>query len=91
MKRPLVELTLVATGEMILVFYEGTVFEAVSGQEWIIEVLLRGLERDKILKGISAVFSYFGKSRPIYLSGSCLFQDREKAPRCRDLHPENSS
>ncbi len=37
-KRPLVELTLVATGEMILVFYEGTVFEAVSGQEWIIEV-----------------------------------------------------
>ena len=23
---------------MILVFYEGTVFEAVSGQEWIIEV-----------------------------------------------------
>lgn len=37
-KRPLVELTLVATGEMVLVFYEGTVFEAVSGQEWIIEV-----------------------------------------------------
>lgn len=37
-KRPLVELTLVAMGEMILVFYEGTVFEAVSGQEWIIEV-----------------------------------------------------
>ncbi len=37
-KRPLAELTLVATGDVILVFYEGTVFEAVSGQEWIIEV-----------------------------------------------------
>ncbi|MBI3611113.1 MAG: MerR family transcriptional regulator [Nitrospirae bacterium] len=37
-KRPLAELTLVATGEMVLVFYEGTVFEAVSGQEWIVEV-----------------------------------------------------
>lgn len=37
-KRPLAELTLVATGDLILVFYEGTVFDAVSGQEWIIEV-----------------------------------------------------
>lgn len=37
-KRPLVDLTLVATGEMVLVFYEGTVFEAISGQEWIVEV-----------------------------------------------------
>lgn len=36
--RPLSELTLVATGDVILVFYEGTVFDAVSGQEWIIEV-----------------------------------------------------
>ena len=37
-KRPLVELTLVATGDVVLVFYEGAVFDAVSGQEWIIEV-----------------------------------------------------
>ena len=37
-RRPLAELTLVATGDLILVFYEGTVFDAVSGQEWIIEV-----------------------------------------------------
>lgn len=37
-RRPLVELTLVATGEMVLVFYEGTVFEAISGQQWIVEV-----------------------------------------------------
>lgn len=36
-KRPLSELTLVATGDVILVFYEGAVFDAVSGQAWIIE------------------------------------------------------
>ena len=37
-KRPLAELTLVATGDVVLVFYEGTVFEALSGQQWIVEV-----------------------------------------------------
>ncbi len=37
-KRPLVELTLVATGDLILVFYQDTAFEAVSGQQWIIHV-----------------------------------------------------
>jgi DNA-binding transcriptional MerR regulator len=36
-KRPLSELTLVATGDAILVFYEGTVFDAISGQAWIVE------------------------------------------------------
>lgn len=37
-KRPLVDLTLVATGELVLVFHKGAVFEAISGQEWIIPV-----------------------------------------------------
>ena len=37
-KSPLAELTLVATGDVILVFYENTVFEAISGQEWIISI-----------------------------------------------------
>ncbi len=37
-KRPLEELTLVATGDVILVFYEETVFEAISGQEWILDI-----------------------------------------------------
>lgn len=37
-KRPLSELVLVATGEVVLVFLENTAFEAVSGQEWIFEV-----------------------------------------------------
>lgn len=37
-KRPLEELTLVATGDVILVLYEETVFEALSGQEWILDI-----------------------------------------------------
>lgn len=37
-ERPLAELVLVATGEVVLVFLENTAFEAVSGQEWIFEV-----------------------------------------------------
>lgn len=36
--RPLSALTLVATGDVVLVFHEGTAFEAVSGQEWVFEV-----------------------------------------------------
>ncbi len=36
--RPLSELVLVATGDVVLVFQDDTVFEAVSGQEWIFEV-----------------------------------------------------
>ena len=45
-KRPLAELTLVATGDVILAFYQDTAFEAISGQEWIIEVA--EVERDVI-------------------------------------------
>ncbi len=37
-KRPLAELVLVATGDVVLVFREGTAFNAVSGQEWVFEV-----------------------------------------------------
>lgn len=37
-ERPLSDLVLVATGEVVLVFLENTAFEAVSGQEWIFEV-----------------------------------------------------
>jgi DNA-binding transcriptional MerR regulator len=46
-KKPLVELTLVATGDVVLVFYENTVFEAVTGQEWLLEVadIQRDIER----------------------------------------------
>jgi DNA-binding transcriptional MerR regulator len=37
-KSPLAELVLVATGDIVLVFRDGTAFEAVSGQEWVFEV-----------------------------------------------------
>jgi len=36
--RPLEELVIVATGDVLVVFDRGTVFEAVSGQEWVFEV-----------------------------------------------------
>ncbi len=37
-RRPLAELVLVATGDVVLVFHEGSAFEAASGQEWVFEV-----------------------------------------------------
>ncbi len=37
-RRPLAELVLVATGDVVLAFRNGAVFDAVSGQEWIFEV-----------------------------------------------------
>jgi DNA-binding transcriptional MerR regulator len=37
-KRPLSALTLVATGDVVLVLHDGAAFEAVSGQEWVFEV-----------------------------------------------------
>jgi DNA-binding transcriptional MerR regulator len=36
--RPLGELVLVATGDVVLAFQDGTVFEAISGQEWVFPV-----------------------------------------------------
>ena len=43
-RRPLAELVLVATGDVVLVLHRGSAFEAVSGQEWVFEVAQ--LERD---------------------------------------------
>lgn len=44
--KPLSELVLVATGDVVLVFSEGTAFEAVTGQEWVFEVALFQREVD---------------------------------------------
>ena len=38
MKRPLAELVLVATGDIVLVLHGGSAFEAATGQEWVLEV-----------------------------------------------------
>ena len=43
-EHPLAELVLVATGDVVLVLRQGTAFEAVSGQEWVLEVA--GFERE---------------------------------------------
>lgn len=37
-ERPLSELVLVATGDVVLVLHRGAAFEAVTGQEWVFEV-----------------------------------------------------
>ena len=37
-KRPLAELILVATGDVVLAFKDGTAFDAISGQQWVFEV-----------------------------------------------------
>jgi DNA-binding transcriptional MerR regulator len=36
--RPLAELVLVATGDVVLAFREGMAFDAISGQEWVFEI-----------------------------------------------------
>jgi len=43
-RRPLVELTLVASESVVLVIYQESAFEALTGQEWIIDVA--ALQRD---------------------------------------------
>lgn len=44
---PLTELSLVATGDVVLIFHQGAAFEAISGQEWILPIaqLQRKLEQ----------------------------------------------
>jgi DNA-binding transcriptional MerR regulator len=37
-RRPLAELVLVATGDVVLAFRDGTAIDAISGQEWVFEV-----------------------------------------------------
>ena len=37
-QKPLSELVLVATGDVVLAFKDGTAFDAVSGQEWVFEI-----------------------------------------------------
>ena len=43
-ERPLAEVVLVATGDVVLAFKDGTAFDAVSGQEWVFEIAQ--LQRD---------------------------------------------
>ncbi|MFZ5862591.1 MAG: MerR family transcriptional regulator [Nitrospirota bacterium] len=54
-KRPLVELTLVATGDVVLVFYERTVFEAITGQEWLLDIADVQRDVDRWHRNIGAI------------------------------------
>ncbi len=46
-RHPLTDLSLLATGDMVLAFHHGAAFETVSGQAWILPVaeMLRDIER----------------------------------------------
>ncbi len=37
-KYPLSELSIVANGEAVLVFHQGSAFEVITGQEWIVDI-----------------------------------------------------
>lgn len=50
LEQPLAELSIVATGDVVLVFHEGVAFEAVTGQEWILP--LAELHRQLVRLGI---------------------------------------
>jgi DNA-binding transcriptional MerR regulator len=65
-RRPLAELVLVATGDVALVFRNGTAFDAISGQEWIFEVALfeREVEDWKRSAKTPAAPGSPGKMRP---------------------------
>lgn len=57
-KKPLETLTLVATGDVILVFYEDTAFEAISGQEWILDIADVQRDVDKWRKKRNSIGKY---------------------------------
>lgn len=50
LEQPLAEISIVATGDVVLVFHAGVAFEAVTGQEWILP--LAELHRQMVRLGI---------------------------------------
>lgn len=63
-KRPLAELVLIATGDVVLAFRDGAAFEAISGQEWVFEVARFQREVDAWRRSEAALRSARG-SRPV--------------------------
>lgn len=62
-RHPLSELVLVATGDVVLVLREGSAFEALSGQEWIVEVAQFQRDIERLLGASEAAPSDRRKSR----------------------------
>ena len=67
-ERPLSELVLVTTGDVVLAFRDGTAFDAVSGQEWVFEVAQFQREIDAWKRSVAAM-STMGKARAAGRSG----------------------
>jgi DNA-binding transcriptional MerR regulator len=71
-ERPLSSLTLVATGDVVLVLHQGSAFEAVSGQEWVFEVAQFERELDAWRAGgveettAAKAASTAGETRPVF-------------------------
>ena len=63
-ERPLAELVLVATGDVVLVFRDGMAFDAVSGQEWVFEVAEFEREVESYQRSIATPVPTVRKARP---------------------------
>jgi DNA-binding transcriptional MerR regulator len=68
-EQPLAELVLVATGDIVLAFRDGTAFEAVSGQEWVFEVAKFQREIDAWKQSIGALASADSEAKAVGRSG----------------------
>jgi len=68
-RRPLAELVLVATGDVVLAFRNGTAFDAVSGQEWVFEVAQFEREIEEWKQSIETLPTVGSKTRTTGRSG----------------------
>jgi hypothetical protein len=68
-QRPLAELVLVATGDVVLAFRNGTAFDAVSGQEWVFEVAQFQREIEEWKRSIETLSAVSKKARTAGRSG----------------------
>ena len=68
-ERPLAELVLVATGDVVLAFSNGTAFDALSGQEWVFEVAKFQREIEDWKRSVGALSAAKNTTRAIDESG----------------------
>jgi DNA-binding transcriptional MerR regulator len=77
--RPLAELVLVATGDVVLVFRDGMAFDAVSGQEWVFEVAEFEREVEAYRRSIETPAPTIRKARPDTRSDSDRLSHRNRS------------
>jgi len=68
-ERPLAELVLVATGDVVLAFRDGTAFDALSGQEWVFEVAKFQREIEEWKRSLETLAAVEKSSRSTNRSG----------------------